>query len=227
MHDGLNNQTIFFSFAVPFADTKCNGSISSDNARTDSQKTFKILNEEKQYNLSVLDEILEGKSVNTPLRVDLNKDENSRTDGTNSDTNFRTKTSISQQQDTPTSPKDIFSDDYFDDLFGDHCEKCTEKLSLDKKCPKCDKDMFPSQAATPRKPLSPDRFYSVDSQKPKVQRTYCKARGNGTRVLLEGSKNSTGSCQTASRLKKRKNQTKVSLTVLLGCVNLNKKITTA
>ena len=78
--------------------------------------------------------------------------------------------------------------------------------------------MFPSQAATPRKPLSPDRFYSGDSQKPKVQRTYSKTRGNGTRLLITGTvtkptntKNSSGSCQTNSRVKKRKNQWKVSL----------------
>lgn len=150
---------------------------------------------------------------------DLSKGENSRTNSTSSDTNFRTKTSIIPLQNSLSSSKDILSDDNYDDAFADHCDKCTSRLSQEKKCPSCEKDIFPSQAATPRKPLSPDRFYSVDSQKPKVQRTYNKTRGNGARVLLTGNaaksavtKKSIGSCQTNSRLKRRKDQGKVSLT---------------
>ena len=150
-------------------------------------------------------------------KEDLSKGENSRTNSTSLDANFRTKRSITPLRDSLTSSKDISSDENYDDAFADHCDKCTSRLSQEKKCPSCQKDIFPSQAATPRKPLSPDRFYSVDSQKPKVQRTYNKTRVNGARVLLTGNatksrdtKNSIGSCQTKSRLKRRKNQGKVS-----------------
>lgn len=180
------------------------------------QRPFKTLDEEREHNRSVLDSILQRITVPTVGldKVCESEGKNSRTNSTDSDTNFETNASTVPQQDIPTSSKD----ENFDDLFSDHCEYCARRLSHDKKCLNCDKHMFPSQAATPRKPLSPERFYSSDSQKPKVQRTYSKTRGNGIRLLTTGTvakhtddKNTNGSCQTNSRVKKRKNKGKVSL----------------
>ena len=183
-----------------------------NNTEQNAQRTSSALKE--GYDRSLLDSILQG---NTVSKDNLSNGENSRSNSTSSDTNFRMKMSITPLLDSPTSSKDVLSDDNYDDAFADHCDKCTSRLSRDKSCPSCEKDIFPSQAATPRRPLSPDRFYSADGQKPKVQRTYNKTRGNGARVLLMGNaakstdtKTSVGSCPTTSRLKRRKNQGKVS-----------------
>ena len=211
-----------FLFSVPIVDVseKCNGSVSTaDSVKESANDSHKSLAEEQEDNRLVIETILEGKSVDIKgVNVDMKEGENSKTDVKDLDANFRTKSSISQQHDTPTSSRDILSDDNYEDAFAvDHCEKCLGRFTRDKKCPNCDKDIFPSQAVTPRKSLSPDRFYSSNSQRPKVQRTYSKTRAKGVSVLLTGSaakstdaKNSSGSCQTNSRMKKRKNLKKVS-----------------
>lgn len=194
---------------------RCNGSISVNSTKLSAQRTCNSLDEEQEHNRSVLDSIMEGKPVEIACNKALNKGENLKTDATNSNTNFRTKGRIPQQHDTLPSSKDSSTNYNFEDLFEDHCETCTTRLSQDKKCPTCNKARFPSQAATPRKHLSPERFYSSSSQKTKVQRTYSKRNSSGTPVLITGSvSNSTGakeyvgSSQTNSRIKKRKKQGK-------------------
>lgn len=198
---------------------KCNGHVSADTTKSHVQRNCSSLDEEQKQNRSVLDHIMTGKSVAVCAYSDG--------DDTGSDSNFRKKSRLSSvAQGTPSSSKDLLSDDNYEDCFGDSsCKKCN-RLLQDKKCPNCDKDIFPSQAATTRKSLSAERFYSSDDRQPKVQRKYSnnRSRGNGIPKLLE-----TGSVakmpdankqtkedetsQTSATVKKRKNQEKVSLTV--------------
>lgn len=161
---------------------------------------------------------MEGKAVEISCNTDSD-DGILKSEDNDSDSNFRKKSRLSE---TPNSSKDILSDDNYDDCFDyNYCKKCVGKLSHDKKCPCCDKDIFPSQAATPRKPLSTDRFYSqTDDRQPKVQRKYHnRSRGNGVPKLLQlgsvekmsdAKKSTNETSQTNFTEKKRKNQRKVS-----------------
>lgn len=210
------------NFAVTDVHTsdKCNGSVTSDTTKSSVQRSCSSLDKEKRENLSLLDSIMEGKPVEIPHIADSD-DGISKSEDTDSDSNFRKKLRLSE---TPNSSKDILSDDNYDDCFYDnYCKKCAGKLSIDKKCPHCDKDIFPSQAATPRKPLSTDRFYSQtdDRQQPKVQQKYSynRSRGNGVRKLIklgsveklpDAKKTTDEMNHTNFTLKKRKNQQKVS-----------------
>ncbi|KAL9968511.1 hypothetical protein ACROYT_G020612 [Oculina patagonica] len=193
---------------------QCNGSVSADTAKSSVQRSCSSLDKEKRENLSVLDKIMEGKAVEISCNADSD-DGILKSEDNDSDSNFRKKSRLSE---TPNSSKDILSDDNYDDCFySNYCEKCTGKLSLNKKCPCCDKDIFPSQAATPRKPLSADRFYSqTDDKKLNVQRKYHnRSRGvpkllqPGTVEKLSDAKKSTNeTSQTNFIVKKRKNQRK-------------------
>ena len=159
----------------------------------------------------MLDCIMQGSSKKSLSNTALNKDENTRTESTNSDINLTLKSSSPEPL---TSSKDAFSDDNYDDAFKEHCTKCMARLSQDGMCPACNKDIFPSHAATPRKHLSPGRFYSS-----KKVRTYpgTKRCGTGVPRLCAApdtkpstTKKSVGSSQATSGRKKRKNQRKVS-----------------
>lgn len=193
--------------------------MSADTTKTIVQRSCSVLDKEQRESRSVLDRILEGEHVGISLNTDSDNGVAKSVD-TNSDSNFRKKSRLSEN---PASSKEVLSDDNYDDCFdSNYCNTCNQKLSLDKKCPHCSKDVFPSQAATPRRPLSPDRFYPLaDDRKPKVQRTYNNNRlhRNGVPKLLEpGSvakmsdvkKSNNERSQTNFMLKKRKNQTKVS-----------------
>ena len=195
--------------------------MSADTTKSTVQRSCSALDKEQRENLSVLDRVMEGEHVGVSLNTDSDNGMSKSVD-TNSDSNFRKKSRLSEN---PASSEDILSDDNYDDCFdSNYCSTCNKKLSLDKKCPHCSKDVFPSQAATPRRPLSPDRFYSpAEDRKPKVQRTYNNNRlhRNGVRKLIEpGSvakmsdvkKSNNERNQTNVSLKKRKNQTKVSWT---------------
>ena len=162
----------------------------------------------------MLDCIMQGSSKKSLSNTALNKDENTRTESTNSDINLTLKSSSPELHDSLTSSKDAFSDDNYDDAFKEHCTKCMTRLSQDSMCPACNKDIFPSHAATPRKHLSPGRFYSS-----KKVRTYpgTKKCGTGVPRLCAApdtkpstTKKSVGSSQATSGRKKRKNQRKVS-----------------
>ena len=212
---------ICVNFAVSNAHTaeRCNGSVLADTTHSNEQKSHSALDKDQQENRSVLDRIMARGHVDILLNTDSNNGVSKSVD-TKTDSNFRKKSRLSE---TPASSKDVLSDDNYDDCFdSNYCSTCNKKLSLDKKCPDCSKDVFPSQAATPRRPLSPDRFYSpADDRKPKVQRTYNSNRlhRNGVRKLIEpGSvakmsevkKSNNERSQTNLTLKKRKNQGKVS-----------------
>lgn len=193
--------------------------MSADPTKNIIQKTCSALDKEKRENRSVLDLILEGKHVDVSLNTDSDNGVSKSVD-TNSENKFRKKSKLDE---TAASSKEILSDDNYDDCFDSHyCNTCNKEFSLDKKCPHCSKDVFPSQAATPRRHLSPDRFYPPsDDRKPVVRRTYNNNRWNrnGVRKLLEpGSvakmsdvkKSNNERGQTNVTLKKRKTQTKVS-----------------
>ena len=203
-----------FYFAVQEADTseKCNGFESENTART--ANTFNSLKEEQEHSRSMLDCIMQGSSKKSLSNTALNRDENTRTESTNSDINLTLKSSSPELHDYLTSSKDAFSDDNYDDAFKEHCTKCMTRLSQDSMCPACNKDIFPSHAATPRKHLSPGRFYSS-----KEVRTYAGTKKGGTGVPRlcaapdtkpSTTKKSVGSSQATSGRKKRKNQRKVS-----------------
>lgn len=203
-----------FYFAVQDADTseKCNGFESENTART--ANIFNSLKEEQEHSRSMLDCIMQGSSKKSLSNTALNKDENTRTESTNSDINLTLKSSSPELHDSLTSSKDAFSDDNYDDAFKEHCTKCMTRLSQDSMCPACNKDIFPSHAATPRKHLSPGRFYSS-----RKVRTYpgTKKCGTGVPRLCAApdtkpstTKKSVGSSQATSGRKKRKNQRKVS-----------------
>ena len=192
----------------------------ADTTHSNEQRSFSALDKDQQENRSVLDRILGGEHVDILLNTDSNNGVPMSVDANLADSNFRKKSRLSE---TPASSKDVLSDDNYDDCFdSNYCNTCNKKLSLDKKCPHCSNDVFPSQAATPRRPLSPHRFYSpADDRKPKVQRTYNNNRldRNGVRKLIEpGSvakmsdvkKSNNERSQTNLMLKKRKNQGKVS-----------------
>ena len=202
-------------FAVQEANTseKCNGFESESTART--ANTFNSLKEEQERNKSMLDSIMQGSSTKILSNTALGKEENTRTESTNSDANLKLKSSSPQLHDFLSSSKDVFSDDNYDDAFIEHCTKCMTRLSQDM-CPTCNKDIFPSHAATPRKHLSPCRFYSSNYQK---LRTYSGTKKQGTGVPRlcaapdtkpSSTKKSVGSSQATSGRKKRKNQGKVS-----------------
>lgn len=191
----------------------------TDTTHGNEQRSCSALDKDQQENRSVLDRVMRGEHVDILLNTDAGNGVSKSVD-TKTDSNFR---KISRLSGTPASSKDVLSDDNYDDCFdSNYCNTCNKKLSLDKKCPHCSKDVFPSQAATPRRPLSPDRFYSpADDRKPKVQRTYNNDRlhRNGVRKLIEpGSvakisdvkKSNNERSQTNLMLKKRKNQGKVS-----------------
>lgn len=193
--------------------------MSADTTKSSVQRSCGALDKELQENRSVLDCIMERKPVGILFNTDSDNGVSKSVD-TNSDCNFRKKSRLSE---TPGSSKDVLSDDNYDDCFDyNYCNICAKKLSQDKKCPHCSKDVFPSQAATPRKPLSTERFYSqTDDRQPKVQRTYNnnRSRGNGVPKLVQpGSvakipdvkKSNNERSQTNFTLKKRKNQGKVS-----------------
>jgi len=194
---------------------RCNGSVSAD---TTKQRNYSALDKEKSENRSVLDRILGGQYVGISLNTNSDNGVSKSVDN-NSDSNCRKKSRLDE---TAASSKEILSDDNYDDCFDSHyCSMCNKKLSLDKKCLHCSKDVFPSQAATPRRPLSTDRFYSpADDRRPKVQRTYSNNRlnKNGVRKLLEtGSvakmsdvKKSNNERSQTNFINKRKNQSKVS-----------------
>ena len=185
------------------------------------QKDCSSLEEEQKQNLSILDHLMDSKPkpVDISLKAHSNGDISSSND-TDSDNNFRKK---SRRQETPNSSKDLLSDDNYEDCFRDYyCAKCTTKLSQTKNCSHCSKDDFPSQAATPRKPLSPERFYNSGKQ-PNVQRTYNRQRRNGVPKLVESGsiaimtsakRSNNETCQTNLTAKKRKNEQKVGSTVL-------------
>ena len=197
----------------------------ADTTHSNEQRSCSALHKDQQENLSVLDHIMEGEHVDISLNTDSNNGV-SESEDTKTDSNFRKKSRLSE---TPASLKDVFSDDNYDDCFDSNfCSTCNSMLSLGKKCPHCSKDVFPSQAATPRRPLSPGRFYPpTDDRKPKVQRTYNNNRlhRNGVRKLIEPgsvakmsdvnkSDSNDERSQTNVMLKKRKNQGKVSSTEL-------------
>ena len=216
---------ICFTFAVSNAHTaeRCNGCVSVDSSPSNVQRSCSALEKDQRENRSVLDCIMGGGHVDMSLNTDSDNGVSNSVD-TNSDSNFRKKSRLSE---TPGSSKDILSDDNYDDCFdSNYCNTCNKTLSTDKTCSHCSKDVFPSQAATPRRPLSAHTFYShADDRKPKVQRTYNNNRlhRNGVRKLLEpGSvakmsdvkKSNNERSQTNLTLKKRKNQGKVSWTEL-------------
>ena len=205
-------------------DHRSNGTVSiSDKAESvlrnyktgDKEESKKNLTEEREPNHSILDSFLRGKSISL---TKPDKDENGRTNSSDSDTNLKTNIRSNLLQDSTSPSKDIsLSDDNHEDLFCEHCEKCLKKLTEDKKCQNCGNSIFPLQAATPRKHLPPNRFYASDPEKSKL-RTYTKQRQSNTRVLLARSDKepsaspeiSRGSGQMKSRSRKRKNQGKVS-----------------
>ena len=201
-------------------DHRSNGTVSTSdeseyiqrNYKTgDKEESKKTFSEEHEHNHSILDSLLRGNCV--PL-TKPNKDGNGRTNLSDSDTNLKTNVRSNSPQDSTSPSKDIsLSDDNHEDLFCEHCEKCLKRLTEDKKCQNCGNDIFPPQAATPRKQLPPNRFYGSD----KI-RTYTNQRQSNTPVLLARSdteplaspESSGGSRQGKSRLRKRKNQGKVS-----------------
>ncbi|XP_044178387.1 uncharacterized protein LOC122960330 isoform X2 [Acropora millepora] len=189
------------------------GNIQRNFKKADKEESSKILIEEHEHNHSMLDCLLRGNSVPS---TKPNKDENGRTNSSDSDTNLETSIRANSLQDSTSLSKDISpSDNNHEDVFCDHCEKCLKKLTEDKKCRNCSNNVFPSQAATPRTHLSPNRFYASDKRKTKI-RTYANQRRGNTPVLLarphkEPSATpeiSGGSSQGKSRLRKRKNQGK-------------------
>ena len=191
------------------------GNIQRNFKKADKEESSKILIEEHEHNHSMLDCVLRGNSVPS---TKLNKDENGRTNSSDSDTNLETSIRADSLQDSTSPSKDISpSDNNHEDVFCDHCEKCLKRLTEDKECRNCSNNVFPSQAATPRTHLSANRFYTSDKEKTKL-RTYAKQRRGNTPVLLarpdtEPSATpeiSGGSGQEKSRLGKRKNQGKVS-----------------
>ena len=191
------------------------GNIQRNFKKADKEESNKTLIEESEHSISILDCFLRENSVRS---TKLNKNENGRTKSSDSDTNFETSIRANSLQDSTSPSKDIsLSDNSHEDLFCDHCEKCLKKLTEDKECQNCGNNVFPSQAATPRTHLSPNRFYASDKQKTKI-RTYAKQHQDNTPVLLarpdtEPSATpeiSGGSRQGKSRLRKRKNQGKVS-----------------
>ena len=215
------NLFLCVNFAVTdtHSSVKCNGSVSPYFTKSTEQGSCSSsLDKEKRENRSVLDEIMQGKSVKIPCNTDSD-DSISKSEDTDSDSNFRKKSRLTE---TPKSSKDILSDDNYDDCFDyNYCKKCVRKLSDNQKCPCSDNDIFPSQAATPRKPLSTDRFYSqTEDKQPKVQRKYNnRSRGNGVPKLVQpgsvekmsdAKKTSNETSQTKLTIKKRKNQGKVS-----------------
>lgn len=219
-----SQKEMMLSCQVP--DTKRNGTVSTNEKPECIQRHFQAVDktqpksnlaEEYKQNRSVSDSIFKQKS--TPvIRPDKDKHKDENVGANSSDSDIQAKTRIASQLDSPHSSitKDI-SQDNCDDLFEDHCEKCLKKFLQGKKCPNCENNVFPSQAATPRKTLSPDRFYSVDSERSKV-RTYGKPHGNGPRLLLArsdaksaDSENAVDSCQTNTRFRKRKNKGKSAI----------------
>ena len=180
------------------------GNIRRNFKKGDKEESSKTLIEECEHSVSMLDCFLRENSIRS---TKPNKDENGRTNSSDSDS----------LQDSTSLSKDISpSDNNHEDLFCDHCEKCLKRLTEDKKCRNCSNNVFPSQAATPRTHLSPNRFYASDKEKTKI-RTYANQRRGNTPVLIarpdtEPSatpESSGGSGQGKSR-RKRKNQGKVS-----------------
>ena len=188
------------------------GNIQRNFKKGDKEESSKTLIEEHEHNHSMLDCLLRGNSVPS---TKLNKDEKGRTNSSDSDTNL--ETSIRAKDSTSPSKDISLSDNNHEDVFCDHCEKCLKRLTEDKKCRNCSNNVFPSQAATPRTHLSPNRFYASDKEKTKI-RTYANQRRGNTPVLIarpdtEPSATpeiSGGSGQGKSRLRKRKNEGKVS-----------------
>ncbi|XP_067049311.1 uncharacterized protein [Acropora muricata] len=215
-----SQQENILSCQVP--DHRSNGTISTSDKSGNIQRNFKkgdkeesskTLIEEHEHNHSMLDCLLRGNSVPS---TKPNNDENGRTNSSDSDTNLETSIRANSFQDSTSPSKDIsLSDNNHEDVFFDHCEKCLKRLTEDKKCRNCSNNVFPSQAATLRTHLSPNRFYASDKEKTKI-RTYANQRRGNTPVLLarpdtEPSATpeiSGGSGQGKSKLRKRKNQGK-------------------
>lgn len=193
-------------------------SADTTSSKVQGRCTSSALDKDQRENCSILDRIMGREHVELSPNTDSDNGASKSVD-TNSDSNFRKKSRLSE---TPTSSKYNHSDDNYDDCFdSNYCNKCNKKLSIDDYCPHCSKDVFPSQAATPRRPLSLDRFYSqAGDQKLVTKRTYStRLHGNGVRKLLEpgsvtkmsdGVKSNNERSQTNLTLKKRKNQGKVS-----------------
>ena len=191
------------------------GNIQRNFKKGDKEESSKTVIEEREHRVSMLDCFLRENSFRS---TKPNKDENGRTNSSDSDTNLETSIRADSLQDSTSPSKDIsLSDNNHEDVFCDHCEKCLKKLTEDKECQNCCNNVFPSQAATPRTHLSPNRFYASDKEKTKI-RTYAKQCQGNTPVLLarpdtEPSATpeiSGGSFQEKSGLRKRKNQGKVS-----------------
>lgn len=191
------------------------GNIQRNFKKGDKEESSKTLIEECEHSVSMLDCFLRENSVRS---TKPNKNENGRTNSSDSDTNLETSIRANSLQDSTTPSKDIsLSDNSHEDLFCDHCEKCLKRLTEDKKCRNCSNNVFPSQAATPRTHLSPNRFYASDKEKTKI-RTYANQRRGNTPVLIarpdtEPSatpESSGGSRQGKSGFRKRKSQGKVS-----------------
>lgn len=147
-------------------------------------------------------------STNSNGEILSNKD-------TDSDDNLRKKSKLGENA-------NLKKDENYEDCFKDYfCAKCSTKLSQNKNCSHCAKDNFPSQAATPRQPLSPERFYPVHCGNPhtNVQQTYSRQWSNGIRKLLQkgsvetmtsAKRSNNEECQTNVTTKRRKNQLKLS-----------------
>ena len=217
----LQVDQIFLSL-VP--DHRSNGTVSTSDKSGNIQRNFKkgdkeesskTLLEECEHSVSMLNCFLRENSVRS---TKPNKDENGRTNSSDSDTNLETGIRANSLQDSTSLSKDISpSDNNHEDLFCDHCEKCLKKLSEDKECQNCGNNVFPSQGAIPCAHLSPNRCYVSDKEKIKI-RTHAKQRQSNTPVLLarpdtEPSATTEipgGSRQEKSGLRKRKSQGKVS-----------------
>ena len=191
------------------------GNIQRNFKKGDKEESSKTLIEECEHSVSMLDCFLRENSVRS---TKPNKDENGRTNSSDSDTNLETSIRANSLRDSTSPSKDISpSDNNHEDVFCDHCEKCLKRLTEDKKCQNCSNNVFPSQAATPRTHLSPNRFYAGDKEKTKI-RTYANQRRGNAPVLIarpdtEPSATpeiSGGSRQGKSGLRKRKSQGKVS-----------------
>lgn len=215
-----SQQENILSCQVP--DHRSNGTVSASDKSGNIQRNFKkgdkeesskTLIEECEHSVSMLDCFLRENSVRS---TKPNKDENGRTNSSDSDTNLETSIRANSLQDSTSPSKDISpSDNNHEDVFCDHCEKCLKRLTEDKKCRNCSNNVFPSQAATPRTHLSSNRFYASDKEKTKI-RTYANQRRGNTPVLIarpdtEPSatpESSGGSRQEKSGLRKRKSQGK-------------------